>query len=229
MGRKAKIDDYTLLNLLDRFFIEICCNDISMLKIPAFAEFVRKNGYEDVQDYIIRRNVPVRTHINELKNSADEVYKKQAVVFRNLDVESFLSKNTSPAALKKALVKRDSYYRQISESARYCIGKYNDLDTQISSLTNEINVLKQANDSLTDQNISLNERLQEQQEEIKKLRIFIDTYINPEIANELLLQTGLLKTTSGIVSSEAVENHLIKADTEIPLKNNIIRNLFDKM
>lgn len=157
------------------------------------------------------------------------MYKKQAVVFRNLDVDSFLSKNTSPAALKKALVKRDLYYRQISESARYCIGKYNDLDDQISSLTNEINVLKQTNDSLNDQNIFLNERLQEQKEEIRKLRIFIDTYINPEIANELLSQTGLLKTTSGIVSSEAVENHLIKADTEIPLKNNIIRNLFDKI
>ncbi len=229
MGRKAKIDDATLLNLLDQFFIGTCKKDVSMLKIPAFAEFVRKNGYEDVQDYVIRRNSAVRERIKKLKSNADETYQNRAVVFRNLDIDLFLAKNTSPASLKKALMERDNYYQQLSESAGYCIRKYNDQDEKIASLMAETDMLKADNDSLFEENKLFKTKIRSQQDEIQKLRTFIDTYINPEIANELLKQDGLLKTTSGIVSSDAVEEHLIKADTEVQPKNNVIRNLFDKL
>lgn len=229
MGRKAKIDDQTLFNLLDQYFIGACNKNISKLKIPLFAEFVRKNGYEDVQDYVIRRNSAVRERIEELKNNADETYQNRAVVFRNLDIDSFLAKNTSPAALKKALVERDNYYQQLSESAGYCIRKYNEQNEKIASLAAETDVLKANNDSLSEENKLFKTKIRSQQEEIQKLRTFIDTYVNPEIANELLKQDGLLKTTSGIISSDAVEEHLVKADTEVSPKNNVIRNLFDKL
>ena len=229
MGRKAKIEDVALLNLLDQFFVGTCKRDVSMLKIPAFAEFVRKNGYDDVQDYIIRRNSAVRARIEELKNNADEAYQNRAVVFRNLDIDSFLAKNTSPASLKKALVERDNYYQQLSESAGYCIKKYNEQDEKIVSLMAELDMLKSENDSLTKDNLQLKDKTRNQQKELQKLRIFIDTYINPEIANELLMQDGLLKTTSGIVLSDAVEEHLVKADSEVTPKNNVVRNLFDKL
>ena len=229
MGRKAKIDDATILNLLDQFFIGTCKKDVSLLKIPAFAEFVRKNGYEDVQDYVVRRNSAVRERIEELKNNADETYQNHAVVFRNLDIDSFLAKNTSPASLKKALVERDDYYQQLSESAGYCIRKYNEQEEKIASLTAETDMLKSENASLSEE-IKLSKiKLRSQQEEIQKLRTFIDTYVTPEIANELLKQDGLLKTTSGIVSSNAVEKHLVKADTEVSPKSTVIRNLFDKL
>lgn len=229
MGRRAKIDDAALLNLLDQFFIGTCKRDVSLLKIPAFAEFVRKNGYEDVQDYVVRRNSSVRKRIDELKNNADTTYQNRAVVFRNLDIDSFLEKNTSLASLKKSLVERDNYYQQLSESAGYCIRKYNEQDAKITSLMAETDELKASNNCLSEQNKLFRIKIRNQQEEIQKLRTFIDTYINPEIANELLKQNGLLKTTSGIVSSDAVEEHLIKADTEVTPKNNIIRNLFDKI
>ena len=229
MGRKAKIDDATILNLLDQFFIGTCKKDVSLLKIPAFAEFVRKNGYEDVQDYVVRRNSSVRERIEELKSNADESYQNRAVVFRNLDIDSFLAKNTSPTSLKKALVERDNYYQQLSESAGYCIRKYNEQDEKIASLMAETDVLKADNDSLSEQNKLFKTKIRSQQEEIQKLRAFIDTYVNPEIANELLKQDGLLKTTSGIVSSTAIEEHLVKADADVAPKNNVIRNLFDKL
>lgn len=229
MGRKAKIDDATLLNLLDQYFIGICKKDVSLLKIPAFAQFVRKNGYEDVQDYIIRRNSMVRERIEELKSNADETYRNQAVVFRNLDIDSFLAKNTSSASLKKALVERDNYYQQLSQSAGYCIKKYNEQDEKIASLITETDLLKSDNDSLSEENKLFKAKIRSQQKEIQKLRTFIDTYVNPEIANELLKQDGLLKTTSGIISSDAVEELLVKADTEVVPKNNVIRNLFDKL
>lgn len=229
MGRKAKIDDQTLLILLDQYFIGACNKNISKLKIPAFAEFVRKNGYEDVQDYVIRRNSAVRERIEELKNNADETYQNRAVVFRNLDIDSFLAKNTSPTALKKALVERDNYYQQLSESAGYCIRKSKEQDEKIASLMAETEMLKADNGLLSEQNKLFKAKLRNQQEEIQKLRTFIDTYVNPEIANELLKQDGLLKTTSGIISPDAVEDHLVTADTEVAPKNNVIRNLFDKL
>lgn len=229
MGRKAKIDDSTLLNLLDQFFIGECNKDISKLKIPAFAEFVRKNGYEDVQDYLVRRNTAVRKHIEKLKSNADIAYQNRAVVFRNLDVELFLSKNPSPAALKKALTERDNYYQQLAESAAYCIGKYNELAEQVASLTKEKETLQLENVSYMSENKQMKSKLREAHAESQKLRTFIDTYVNPEIANELLKQEGLLKTTAGIVSTEAVVENIVRADSDAAPKNNIVRNLFEKI
>ena len=72
-------------------------------------------------------------------------------------------------------------------------------------------------------------RLRENQAEIQKLRTFIDTYVNPEIANELLKQEGLLKTTAGIVSADAVVENIVRSDSNIAPKNTIVRNLFDKI
>lgn len=229
MGRKAKIEDATLLYLLDQFFIEECNKDVTRLKIPAFAEFVRRNGHEDVQDYLVRRNVSVREHINQIKMDADSAYQGRAVVFRNLDVDLFLSKNTSPASLKKALTERDNYYQQLAESAVYCIGKYDELKEEISKLTTEKEALQLEKNSYAAENKQLKTSLREYQEEIQKLRAFVDTYINPEIANELLKQEGLLKTTAGIVSVEAIAENIVQPDSDIIPKNNIVRNLFDKI
>lgn len=209
MGRKAKIDDITLLNLLDQFFIGECNKDISKLKILAFAEYVRKNGYEDVQDYLVRRNTAVREHIEQLKADVDSAYQSRAVVFRNLDVDLFLSKNTSRVALKRALTERDNYYQQLAESAAYCIGKYNELKEQIAKLTTEKETLQFENASYMAENKQMKTKLREEHAEIQKLRTFIDTYVNPEIANELLKQEGLLKTTTGIVSAEAVVENIV--------------------
>lgn len=222
MGRKAKIDDTTLLNLLDQFFIGVCNKDTSMLKIPAFAEYVRKNGYAEVQDYLIRRNTAVRECMEELKADADTAYQNRAVVFRNLDVDAFLAKHTSPATLKKALIERDNYYEQLAESAAYCIGKYNEQKPSFDTISEQNKILQA-------ENSRLQEELRHSQEDVIKLRRFIDTYVNPEIANELLKQDGLLKTTTGIVDTTSMDANILHADSEITPKNNIIRNLFERI
>lgn len=229
MGRKAKIEDTTLLNLLDQFFIGECNKDISKLKIPAFAEFVRQNGHEDIQDYLIRRNGAVRERIEQLKTDVDSAYQNCVVVFRNLDVDLFLSKNTSPAALKRALTERDNYYQQLAESAAYCIGKYNELKEQVAKLTTERETLHFENISYVAENKEMKTKLRKNHVEIQKLRTFIDTYINPEIANELLKQEGLLKISAGIVSEEAIVENIVQSDSDITPKNNVVRSLFDKI
>jgi len=222
MGRKAKIDDAVLLNLLDQFFIGVCNKDISMLKIPAFAEFVRKNGYAEVQDYLIRRNTAVRERMEELKADADTAYQNRAVVFRNLDVDAFLAKHTSPAALKKALIERDNYYQQLAESAAYCIEKYNEQKPSFDNISEQNKILQA-------ENSRLQEELRNSQDEVIKLRRFIDTYVNPEIANELLKQDGLLKTTTGIIDTDNMNTNILHADSDVTPKNNIIRSLFERI
>jgi len=53
---------------------------------------------------------------------------------------------------------------------------------------------------------------------------------NPvEIANELLKKEGLLKTTSGIVDVVSIDANILHADSEVTPKNNIIRNLFERI
>ena len=93
----------------------------------------------------------------------------------------------------------------------------------------EKETLQFENTSYITENKQLKTRLRENQAEIQKLRTFIDTYVNPEIANELLKQEGLLKTTAGIVSADAVVENIVRSDSNIAPKNTIVRNLFDKI
>lgn len=51
--------------------------------------------------------------------------------------------------------------------------------------------------------------------EVKILRNIIDTYVYPEIANELLVKNGILKQTSEIIDIEEVDKHIISASTNV--------------
>ncbi len=229
MGRKSKIDNETLVALLEQYFMEKCDENPSLIKIPAFAEYVRNNGHPDVQDYLVRRNEAVRIRIEELKSSAEDVFVHTAVVFRNLDIDAFLARNPSPAALKNALSERDTYYKHLSASASYCMNQYKSLSEKVTALEMQNKDLSEQKGKLQVENEALKCKLREKDNKIKELKEFIDIYVYPEIANELLKKDGLIKETSGIVTPDAVDKTLIHADTEVKAKNNIIQNLFENL
>lgn len=229
MGRRSKIDDSVLAALFDQYFVEKCESEPGNIRIPEFAEYVRSNGYPDIQDYLVRRNETVRKRIAEIKEDAETAMIQSVVVFRSLDVEEFIRKNSSPAALKRALSEREAYYRRLSESAAYCVKHFKELSDKINSLMMKNADLQQENEQLSEEITSMKEALKSTDSSLKKLREIIDTYVYPEIANELLKNEGMLKNTAGIVSDETVETQVIHADTEIRPRSKIINNLFDKI
>ena len=66
--------------------------------------------------------------------------------------------------------------------------------------------------------------------ELNASKSVIETYVYPEIANELLVKEGATRKTEGFIKDDALENNLITATTNI--KNttksgsNVIKGLF---
>ena len=185
MARRKIIETDILLNLIDEFYTLKCNRDASLLKIPSIGEYIRSKGYT-VQDYILRRDEAVREYIDKLCETSEETHINTVSVYHDIDIEAFLSKNNTTSKLKKALSERECYYREITNSAAYSF--------------NENKQLKQENTALKSKNKKLELSLEKEMEskknivsnnlllarENKLLREIIDTYVYPEIANELL-------------------------------------------
>lgn len=229
MARKAKIDTDTLIGLIDQFYAEKCDGDVSQLKVPLIGEYVRSKGY-DVANYLIRRNEEGMEYIKKLQGSTEEVHIHTVAVYRDMDLDAFFAKNNTKDKLKEALKERESYYREVTRSAAYSFKENKQLNTQvkhlqerIAKLEAELEAAKQSNsDGLSD--------CRNYQAENRKLRNIIDTYVYPEIANELLKKDGLIHETAGIVNPDKISKEIVAADTDInEIKNNVIKGLFESI
>jgi len=229
MARKKMIETDTLLGLIDEFYILKCDREASLLKIPAIGEYIRSKGYT-VQDYLLRRNDDVRNYIDKLHTTSEETHIKTVSVYRDIDIDAFLQKNCTTSKLKKALCERECYYREITDSAAHSF--------------KENKRLEQENRELQKQNKELQLELEEKSEacstfasnnrlltkENKALRNIIDTYVYPEIANELLKKSGLIHETASIVDKNLVDETIVSANTNVTkIKNKVVKELFDRI
>lgn len=229
MARKIKIDTETLISLVGQFYAEKCDNNPAALKIPAIGEYIRSQGY-DVADYLIRRNQDVRDYITRLQNNTEETYINSVSVYRDMDINAFVEKNNTPSKLIKAIKERENYYREVTTSAAYCFQENKKLQRKIQDMEKRIKELEAS--MAKDEGVySETSRLcKELKAENDQLRNVVDTYVYPEIANELLKKQGLLKTTADIVDVEKVEESIISSDTDVSqIKNNVLKGLFDKV
>lgn len=230
MGRKKAIETDELITLIDEFFISECERDSSMLKIPAIGRYLRDKRGIEVQDPVIRKNTGVRTHIEKLKESNMETHLRRVAVFRSMDIDEFLKTNGTKDKLKKALTERDGYFREIANSAAHIFTDNRNLgqeNTELRKRSKELEILVKAAEDAKSDTASAYRSLER---ENRALRDIIHTYVYPEIANELLKKDGLLKTTAGIADPVELERHILYADSDItPIKNSVLRGLFDKV
>ena len=229
MARKTKIDTETLISLVGQFYVEKCDNNPAALKIPAIGEYIRSQGY-DVADYLIRRNQDVRDYITRLQDNTEETYINSVSVYRDIDVKAFIEKHNTPTKLMNAIKERENYYREVTISATYCFQENKKLQRKLQDMEKRIRELES---SMTKDEGSYSETTRlckTLKEENAHLRNIVDTYLYPEMANELLKKQGLLKTTAGIVDVEKVEESIISSDTDVSqIKNNVLKGLFDKV
>lgn len=229
MARKEKIDSETLISLIDQFYAEKCDGDAGQLKIPHIGEYVRSKGY-DVADYLIRRNEEAKAYIKKLHENTEEVYIHTVALYRDLDMDAFLMKNNTKEKLKKSLKERENYYREVTNSASYSFKENKRLDQQVKELKKRIKELEHELESAESKGAEIGSNNRNYKAENRKLREIIDTYVYPEIANELLKQQGLLKLTTGIINTEVFENEIAAAETDITeIKSKVIRGLFDSI
>lgn len=229
MARKKSIETDTLISLIDQFYVEKCNSNATRLKIPEIGKYVRSNGY-DAADYVIRRDQKARSHIKHLQEATEEIHIHTVAVYRDMDIDAFLQKNNTEEKLKKALKERENYYREVTHSASYCFKEYKNMRQQLQELRKHIAEMETALENEkrdNSENDITNERLRK---ENKILHEIIDTYVYPEIANELLKKQGVIKNTAEIISTDHFDEHIVSADTDITkIRNNIIKGLFETL
>lgn len=227
MSKKPILSTEEIIAYIDEYFMKCCDCNANELKIPGISEYICRQGY-NIQAYTIRRNEAVKKHINTLIQGAKSQHYNNVVVFKTLDINQFLNKNNSKDQLSKALQERDAYYRDIATSSSV-IFKENETLTrthkkqkqEISELKAQIENLQQKLNDLATENKRLCK-------EKKSLLDLVDTYVYPEIANELLVKHGILRQGSGVIKADAVEENTIHPDTDVQkIKNNIVKGLFE--
>ncbi|WP_313133208.1 hypothetical protein [Anaerocolumna sp.] len=227
MPRKVKVSSDTLIGLIEQFYAEKCDGDATQLKIPQIGEYVRSKGY-DIADYLIRRNEDARAHIQKLQETTEEIHIHTVAVYRDIDMDEFLAKNNTREKLKNALKERENYYREITNSAAYSFKENKRLELQEKNLKKRVEELEKELEAIESKSAKLSSDSRNYKAENRKQRDIIDTYIYPEIANELLKQQGLLKDTAGIVNPKVIENEIVTADADVTkINNKIIKGLFD--
>ncbi|WP_167956562.1 hypothetical protein [Anaerosporobacter faecicola] len=228
MGRKKLITDDLLISMIDEFFYRICEGNAAKLKIPAIGNYLREHNYPNLKDYVIRRSEAAMLHVNELKKSQENESIATVVIYKSIDAKEFINHNRNEKQLIQSLTELSLYYKKVTDAATLINDKYNklrkDYDTlneerkctieELTAMNKKFAEISKENIDLTRANIAM-----------KKM---IDTYIYPEIANELLKKSGFVKETQGILKPEAVEYNLIKADTELKSTSKVIQGLFDK-
>ncbi|MDW7669965.1 MAG: hypothetical protein SCJ93_14165 [Bacillota bacterium] len=229
MGRKAKIESSKLISLIDQFYAERCFDDNELLKIPEIGKYIRSKGY-DVADYIIRRNLEAKRHIKELKEDTEEAHMYTVTVYRDIDMDSFLMKNNTKEKLKKAIIERENYYRKVTNSASYSFKENKQLKCQINELKNQISEIKKELKMIVNSESNLENDNKRYSDENQNLRDIINTYVYPEIANQLLKENGLVKNNSDIVDSEIIKKEIFNSESDVnKIKNKIIKGLFDSI
>lgn len=239
MARNKLITDKELLKLIQKFLEEKCGGNASKLKLPAIAEYVSQTGYPGYRVETLRRNKAARDYIDTLMDTAEGKALVTVVTYKSLDIEAFLTANTTHQSMTRALTQLDTYYKTIADSAVLLNGKYKELEKQVEIIANERdNALKQLNElTISHQaTTNLNKILKKENEIYKKV---LSDYVYPDIANELLKKEGILKKSSSYIESDVLETKIITSSTCIipddserktvkaKSGSNVIQGLFD--
>lgn len=229
MARPKKMEDEDMLALVQKFYIEKCRSNPAKLKIPAIGNYIRSLGY-DIDDFLIRKNRIVREYIDSTKNTQVQTAVTRVAAHRDIDVDAFLAHNSSPQALRKALIDRDNYYGVIADSAVLIFKENETLGKKISELTKRVEELEErsmtAETSVAELSVE-NRGLKTMNRAYRKI---IDTYVYPEIANELLKKEGILLNTGEYVDPVKTEEKVIRADDDIKdITNSVVKDLYDRI
>lgn len=231
MARQKLIEDSILLELIKKYFNEECHNDVRKLKAVEITKYINAHGYPDYRVTTLRRTKVAVEYIEELKKSISDNNFVTLVSYQTIDAALLIESNRSRTRLIKAITERDCYYKTIADSAVQALDKYNQLKRKYETE-------KDRNIALTIKVEELEKLVAEYKAEIKLLnnelkinKSVIDTYIYPEIANELLVKEGAIRKTENPLKENAIEGNLITTTANVKKTvksgSNVINGLFN--
>ena len=156
-----------------------------MIKTSDLERYAKTHGRPNFKAYSIRRCPKAKQYIDQINASNQVTLETTIVTWRQLDVDAFLNLNRSRSDLKNALIQRDNYYGEVCRSAGEILREKEHLEAKITRMNSEINNLKNQVTELEQMNTNKINRYS--QEMLSKMKKVLDTYVYPDIANEILI------------------------------------------
>lgn len=215
MARPKLIEETKALELVRRYFEDVCQGNSKRLKTSEIVTYIQNNGYPEYNAVALRRSKEIRKLIEDLKLMSENDSYVTVVAYQSLDANEFIKKYRSIDSLIKALTERDAYYKRIADSAVDISKRYEALAQKYESEKAKSAELEAELSSLKEQTAEYRKIISQIKKDFQMYKSLVDTYVYPEMANELLVKEGAIKKTANIVDSDAAEADLIHFDTNI--------------
>ena len=215
MARPRLFTEDELIALINEYYLEY---PNRMVKTSDLERYANAHGHPEFKSYSIRRCPKAKQYIDQINASNQVTLETTIVTWRQLDVDAFLNLNRSRNDLKNALIQRDNYYGEVCRSAGEFLRDKEHLEDKIRRMKSEINNLKNQVAELEQMNTNKINRYS--QEMLSKMKKVLDTYVYPDIANEILKKEGLDSLFSLYVNPESVESEMIKTESVLEISSN---------
>lgn len=215
MARPRSFTEDELIALINEYYLEY---PNRMIKTSDLERYANAHGHPEFKSYSIRRCPKAKQYIDQINANNQVTLETTIVTWRQLDVDAFLNLNRSRSDLKNALIQRDNYYGEVCRSAGEFLRDKEHLEDKIRRMKSEINDLKSQIAELEQMNTNKINRYS--QEMLSKMKKVLDTYVYPDIANEILKKEGLDSLFSLYVNPESVESEMITPESVLEIDNN---------
>lgn len=228
MGRKKSISDVDLIQWMDKFFQTECNGCEEQCTIPKFTDFLVRNGIS-IQAYVLRRNPLVKQRFAEMKEAMRNDDIAMLISYKTLDAKAFVESNRGDKAMILALTQLDDKTKTLCDSALKYIKEGKKYIQKIGELEQELLLMK--NDLKCAENTikKSKQEIDTLKSQITIYKRYIDTYVLPEIANELLAKMGELVNTPRLVDKTATEETLFNGAKKINERSKVIDGLFSRL
>ena len=215
MARPKSFNEDELIALINEYYLKY---PNMMIKAPDLERYANAHGHPEFKAYSIRRCPRAKQYIDQINTNNQVTLETTIVTWRQLDVDAFLNLNRSRSALKNALIQRDNYYGEVCRSAGEFLKDKQHLEAKITRMKSEINDLRNQVAQL--EQMKTNKINRYSQEMLSKMKNILDTYVYPDIANEILKKEELGSLFGLYVNPEKVESEMITPESSLELSNN---------
>ena len=221
MARPRSFTEDELIALINEYYLEY---PNRMIKTSDLERYAKTHGRPNFKAYSIRRCPKAKQYIDQINANNQVTLETTIVTWRQLDVDAFLNLNRSRSDLKNALIQRDNYYGEVCRSAGEFLRDKKQLEVKITRMNSEINNLKNQIAELEQMNTKRINRYS--QVMLSKMKKVLDTYVYPDIANEILKKEGLGSLFGLYVNPESVESEMITPESVLETTGN--QNISDE-
>lgn len=215
MARPRSFTEDELIALINEYYLEY---PNRMVKTSDLERYANAHGHPEFKSYSIRRCPKAKQYIDQINANNQVTLETTIVTWRQLDVDAFLNLNRSRSDLKNALIQRDNYYGEVCRSAGEFLRDKEHLEDKIRRMKSEINDLKSQIAELEQMNTNKINRYS--QDMLSKMKKVLDTYVYPDIANEILKKEGLDSLFGLYVNPASIESEMITPESVLEISSN---------